>query len=190
MAIYDHKYGELSYFRVYRAWGGKEYQEYVRIKDSKDEQAAYQLAQKLDAQAAKAQHAFYQAQTRSAGYHVRSDGSIKGLRRINVTRDGRAPAEVFELRINVPWDKKIKRTTISIAVHGEEAAFAKSLAKIAHWYELSEDSDAYKGMRATAAFYLQRSNGSVAETVLQRAKSELELLKGGLLNRFKRLKTA
>ena len=56
MAIYDHRYGELSYFRVFRAWGGKEHQEYIRIKRSRD--AAYAKAKEIDARFAKAQKAY------------------------------------------------------------------------------------------------------------------------------------
>lgn len=134
MAIYDHQYGDLSYFRVFRAWGGQEHQEYVRIKRSRD--AAYKKAQEIDARMAKAQKAFIFHQAISPDYHLRSNGQIRGLRRVTVKRKGRNPAEVFELRINVPWEEEIKRTTISISVHGEQKAFLMAVEKICEWYGL------------------------------------------------------
>ncbi|PJF38964.1 MAG: hypothetical protein CUN55_15735, partial [Phototrophicales bacterium] len=97
MAIYDHQYGELSYFRVFRAWGGKEHQEYVRIKRSR--KAAYAKALEIDARLAKAQKAYELERAMSADYHIRDDGHIRGLRRVVVKRKGRKPSEVFELRI-------------------------------------------------------------------------------------------
>ncbi|KZY83924.1 hypothetical protein A3740_22700, partial [Oleiphilus sp. HI0068] len=151
MAIYDHQYGELSYFRVFRAWGGKEHQEYVRIKRSR--KAAYSKAQEIDARFAKAQKAYGLKQALSTEYHIREKGTIRGLRRIVVKRKGRAPADVFELRINVPWEDEIKRTTISIAVHGEEKAFRLSVEKICEWYGLKPRSEAAKAMHECLPAY-------------------------------------
>ncbi len=186
MAIYDHKYGELSYFRVFRAWGGKEYQEYVRIKRSR--KAAYAKAQEIDARLARAQHEYCVAQAQLPEYHVRDDGSVRGLRRVTVTRKGRTPAEVFELRINVPWEKDIKRTTISIAVHGEQKAFQLAIEKIALWYGLAPDSLAVQAMQSAFVHYRSRTEdaANVAELALKKAKDEIGQLRDGLLKSFKR----
>jgi len=131
MAIYDHKYGELSYFRVFRAWGGEEHQEYVRIKRSRN--AAYTKAKEIDARFERAQKAYCLEQALLPEYHVRPEGHIRGLRRVLVKRKGRSPSDVFELRVNVPWESQIKRTTISISVHGAEKAFKLSVDKICEW---------------------------------------------------------
>lgn len=138
MAIYDHQYGDLSYFRVFRAWGGQEYQEYVRIKRSRD--AAYKKAQEIDTRLAKAQKTFMNEQALSPSYHIRSNGQIRGLRRVRVSRKGRNPIEVFELRINVPWRDEIKRTTLSIAEHGEHKAFSLALEIIYQCYTIKPRS--------------------------------------------------
>ncbi len=187
MAIYDHKYGDLSYYRVFRAWGGKEYQEYVRIRKSK--QAAYAKAKKIDERLAKQQQAFCIKQAKSSEYHIRKEGGVRGLRRITVHRKGRSPADVFELRINVPWDKDIKRTTISVAVHGEAKAFEQAIDRICEWYELDADSDARAAMMAQFPAYSeagQRDVAQVAELAIQKAKDEFEHLRQGLVNSFKR----
>ena len=80
MAIYDHKYGNLPYYRVFRAWGGTEYQEYVRIKRSK--KAAYAKAKVIDERLARRQKAYYTAQAYTTAFHMRPDGRIRGVRRI------------------------------------------------------------------------------------------------------------
>jgi len=200
MAIYDHQYGELSYFRVFRAWGGKEHQEYVRIKRSR--KAALAKAEEIDARFAKAQKAFGLKQTLLPDYHIRPDGHIRGLRRIVVKRKGRTPSEVFELRINVPWEDEIRRTTISIAVHGEQKAFQLSVDKICEWYGLKQKSDVAQAIRACSGNYAkkleepkiaalssnreQQESHAVAELVIQKARHELSSLTGGFMKGLKR----
>lgn len=151
MAIYDHKYGDLPYYRVFRAWGGTEYQEYVRIKRSK--KAAYSKAKAIDEKLAERQKAYYTAQAYTKEFHMRPDGRIRGVRRITVRRKGRTPTEVFELRINIPWEDDIRRTTLSIDVHGVEKAFNMAVEKVAEWYGLANDSDAKKAMKASLPVY-------------------------------------
>jgi hypothetical protein len=211
MAIYDHKYGDLSYFRVFRAWGGEERQEYVRIKRSRN--AAYKKAQEIDARFEKAQKAHCLEQALLPEYHVRSDGHIRGLRRVLVKRKGRSPADVFELRVNVPWETQIKRTTISIGVHGQEEAFKQSVDKICEWYGLKPRSASKQAMMACSTLYWQKDvmkdeqetglkkensmklveseldeslSSSVAEQAYQKAKDEIASLRGGLLKNIKR----
>jgi len=197
MAIYDHKYGELSYFRVFRAWGGEEHQEYVRIKRSRN--AAYTKAKEIDARFEKEQKMYCLEQTLLPEYHVRPDGHIRGLRRILVKRKGRTPSDVFELRVNVPWETQIKRTTISIGVHGPDEAFKQSVDKICEWYGLKPRSESKAAMMACSALYLQRVSqmklvesdvdenlSNVAEQAYQKAKEEIASLRGGLLKSIKR----
>lgn len=151
MAIYDHKYGDLPYFRVFRAWGGTEYQEYVRIKRSR--KAAYNKAKAIDEKLAQRQKAYYTAQAYTKEFHMRPDGRIRGVRRIIVRRKGRNPTEVFELRINIPWEDEIRRTTLSIDVHGFEKAFNMAVEKVAEWYGLASDSEAKKAMKGSYDVY-------------------------------------
>jgi len=212
MAIYDHKYGELSYFRVFRAWGGEEHQEYVRIKRSRN--AAYTKAKEIDARFEKAQKAYCLEQALLPEYHVRPDGHIRGLRRVLVKRKGRSPADVFELRVNVPWESQIKRTTISISVHGADKAFKLSVDKICEWYGLKPRSESRAAMFACNALYLQKdvmndeqeqdtdqqisktmrlveselddNLSNVAEQAYQKAKGEIANIRGGFLKSIKR----
>ena len=194
MAIYDHQYGDLSYYRVFRAWGGQEYQEYVRIKRSKE--AALKKTQEIDARLAKAQKAYIAEQTLSPSYHLRSNGQIRGLRRVLVKRKGRSPAEVFELRINVPWEEEIRRTTISISVHGEQKAFLLAIEKISEWYGFKIKSELGQCLQSSLAAYpalhinqnnhAEKESAAVTELVFNKAKTELNNLTDGLFKGLKR----
>jgi|GEM_PF-1046261 len=202
MAIYDHKYGELPYFRVFRAWGGKEHQEYVRIKRSRD--AAYKKAIKIDQELAKRQRAHYMLLAYTVPYHIRSDGRIRGMRYVEICRKGRLKTEVFELRINIPWEEKVRRTTISIKVHGFDNAFKMAIDKIGEWYGLDQQSEIRDAMLETKAAYLSDSlldpleeethsgeDSSLARfknQSVQRAKEEVNALKAGLLNAVKKFR--
>jgi hypothetical protein len=212
MAIYDHQYGELSYFRVFRAWGGEEHQEYVRIKRSRN--AAYTKAKEIDARFEKAQKSYCLEHALLPEHHVRPDGHIRGLRRVLVKRKGRSPVDVFELRVNVPWESQIKRTTISISVHGAEKAFKLSVDKICQWYGLKPRSEPRVAMMACRELYLKKdlmdhgqleslnrellnemklvennadeNLSNVAEQAYQKAKDEIANLRGGFLKSIKR----
>ncbi len=206
MAIYDHKYGELPYFRVFRAWGGVEHQEYVRIKRSRE--AAYKKALKIDEALAKRQRAHYVRLAYTLPYHVRSDGRVRGLRYVEVRRKDRPVTEVFELRINVPWEDNIRRTTISIKVHGFDKSFEMAIDKICEWYGLDIKSDVRQAMIETKYLYLNdASKGGKVEpkavseneekTVLtrlknesvKRAKDEVSAIKEGLLSAMKKFRS-
>lgn len=182
MAIYDHKYGDLSYFRVYRSWGGKEYQEYVRIKGGR--KAAYAKAKEIDERLAEAQLLYTKERASEPDYHIRDNGSIRGLRRITVTRKGRAPVDVFELRVNVPWEKAVKRTTISISVHGEEKGYQMAIEKICEWYGLDKGSLACDAMMNCFSHY--KESGTVADMAIQKAKDEISHFTDSLVKGFKR----
>lgn len=200
MAIYNHQYGDLSYYRVFRAWGGQEHQEYIRIKRSRD--AAYKKALEVDARLAKAQKAFTVQQALSPSYHLHSNGQVRGLRRIIVKRKGRNPTEAFELRINVPWEEDIRRTTISISVHGEQKAFLLAIEKICEWYGLKVKSELGQRLQSSLSAYapldieasleegsgktLQNESSAVTELVIKKAKSEFNNLTDGLFKGLKR----
>jgi len=172
MAIYDHKYGDLPYFRVFRAWGGTEYQEYVRIKRSR--KAAYNKAKAIDEKLAQRQKAYYTAQAYTKEFHIRSDGRVRGVRRIIVRRKGRNPTEVFELRINIPWEDEIRRTTLSIDVHGFEKAFAMAVEKVAEWYGLASDSEAKKAMKGAYDVYRLQTDPQTNSDKADKQQTESE----------------
>jgi|TARA_R110002049_G_scaffold5290_7_gene37146 hypothetical protein len=200
MAIYNHQYGDLSYYRVFRAWGGQEHQEYIRIKRSRD--AAYKKALEVDERLAKAQKAFTAQQALSPSYHLRENGQIRGLRRIIVKRKGRNPSEAFELRINVPWEDDIRRTTISISVHGEQKAFLLAIEKICEWYGLKVKSELGQSLQSSLSAYTPLNTKSAAEPssdktlpnepaavtdlVIKKAKSEFTNLTDGIFKGLKR----
>jgi len=185
MPIYDHKYGGLDYFRVYRSWGGKEHQEYIRI--GSDRKAARREAQAIEKRLTEQYEQYLRERVKTAEYHVRADGSIKGLRRVRVERDARAPVDVLELRVNVPWADKVQRTTISITAHGFEDAFAQAVAKIRDWYELGDDSEAVVTMRECDSHYGNSSEVGALKVVAHKAKNELDSLTQGVFKGLKKL---
>ena len=151
MAIYEHHFNELPYYRIFRAWGGTEYQEYVRIKRSK--KAAYKKAEIIDERLSKRQRAYILQMALTPEFHIHKNGKVRGLRRITVKRAGREDTEVFELRINVPWTANINRTTVSVKVHGAQNAFNKCIDLIIEWYGLTPQSDVVKAIRDTYPLY-------------------------------------
>lgn len=183
MAIYDHKYGELSYYRVFRAWGGQEHQEYVRIKD--DPKAAYAEAKAIDEKLAAQQLAHARDRAQQVDYHIHADGHIRGLRRVTVTRKGRQPTEVFELRINVPWREQVKRTTISMAVHGPEKAFDLAIQRICDFYDLAPEGETAQALSASRKIYLPELEEGIGQAI-SKARNELSQLTEGLLKGFRR----
>jgi len=185
MPIYDHNYGGLDYFRVYRSWGGKEYQEYVRIGD--DRKQARRRAEEIEQRLAEEHEVYLRNLVREPDFHVRADGSIKGLRRATVERDNRLPVDVLELRINVPWADKVRRTTVSINTHGFDEAFYQSVSKIRDWYELDESAPAVKAMRASSAFYAQEGEFGAIRSVAQKAQNELGVITQGVLKGLNRV---
>lgn len=186
MAIYDHQYGGLDYLRVYRSWGGKEFQEYIRIKDSRAE--AMKLAKEIEARLEQEYQEHVRAEVARPDYHVRKDGSIRGVRRVLVERANRAPSDVFELRINVPWKDKVKRTTVAISVHGFEHAFEQVIERVCGWYELPVDGEVAQAMRACGSHYqTSKEAPGLANMAISRARSELDHLAGGFVRGLKRL---
>jgi len=183
--IYDHKYGGLDYFRVYRSWGGQEFQEYVRIGEDKD--AARKEAEAIETRFAQEYEVYQRERAAQPEFHVRDDGSIRGLRRVSVERGSRATVEVLELRINVPWLKSIKRTTVSISTHGFESAFQQSVEKICEWYELDKQSLAAKAMRTCDAYYANGDEISALRSVSHKARHELDNITQGVFKGLRKL---
>lgn len=169
MAITEHIVNQTPYYRIYRAWGRNEHQEYVRIKRSKA--VAYKKALIIDERLATGQKAYFFNLALSPEYHIRDDGRVRGLRRIIVKKSDRADAEVFELRINIPWqENKINRTTISIPIHGLQGAFDKCVDLIAEWYDFTPNSDVIKAIRET--FKVYEGGGDTSNSAAEKNSSD------------------
>lgn len=186
MPIYDHSYGGLEYFRVYRSWAGQEFQEYVRIGENREQ--ARKEAEQIERALEQKYQKHVRDQVAQQDYHVREDSSIKGLRRVLVERANRAPADVFELRVNVPWHNKVKRTTISISTHGFEKAFELAIDKVCDWYELDTSSGAANAMYASSLYYEQSSDHGALLHVAHKAKAELESLTTSVFKGLRKLR--
>ena len=85
---------------------------------------------------------------------------------MQVKRKGRNPIEVFELRINVPWREEIKRTTLSIAVHGEHKAFTMALDIIFECYSIKPRSELAQALQSCFSAYASEASNRTLEQAL------------------------
>ena len=144
MSITLFKDGTREYYRITRAWGGNEHQDYVRIEN--DPAKAYEKALEIDNRLKTAQNAFFLRQQISEERYFHADGKIVGLSKVLNQRKGRTPAWEFKLRIKVPNEKSPRFTTISIDKHGVDKAFSLAVDKICEWNGLDRHSDIRKSL--------------------------------------------
>ena len=166
MSITLFKDGTREYFRITRAWDGKEHQDYVRIE--KNREKAYQKALEIDNRLKKGQDAFLLRQQISAERYFHNDGKIVGLSKVYNRRKGRTPAWEFKLRIKVPNEKRARFTTISIDRHGIDKAFSLAIDKICEWNGLDRHSDIRKSLLLARKHY----TGNVEEEALLALKNK------------------
>ena len=151
MGITVLKDGSREYYRITKAWDGREIQKYVRIgKDRKRaEREARALQESLD-QRYKA-HLGLKA-LRGEGV-VHEDGRVVGLQIQSRSRAGRKDWQEFKIRIKLP-DKPAKHKTVSVGAHGIEKAFDIAIERICDIRNIEIGSDPYKKMMLAKALYL------------------------------------
>jgi len=154
--------GTREYFRITRAWGGKEHQDYVRIENDNDRDRAYAKAQEIDDKLKTGQTAYFLRQQISEERYFHEDGKIVGLSKVLNRRKGRSPAWEFKLRIKIPNEKRPRFTTISIDRHGVDKAFSLAIDKICEWNSLDKHSEIRKSLLLAREHY----TGQVDEKVL------------------------
>ncbi|PCJ46644.1 MAG: hypothetical protein COA99_02225 [Moraxellaceae bacterium] len=151
MGITVLKDGSREYYRITKAWDGKEIQKYVRIgKDRKrSEKEARALQESLD-QRYKA-HLELKA-LRGDGV-VHEDGRVVGLQLQSRSRAGRKDWQEFKIRIKLP-DKPAKHKTVSVGAHGIEKAFDIAIERICGIRNIELRSDPHKKMLLAKPLYM------------------------------------
>lgn len=134
--------GDRKYFRVTRAWGGKEYQDYVRIKRS--ESKAYAEAQEIDNKLKVRQAAYQLRQQKSVSRFFHANGKVVGLSKVLSKRKGRKDRWEFKLRVNLPNEPKPRFTAIGINKYGFDQAFQLAIDKICEWHGIDKHSEIRK----------------------------------------------
>ncbi|MCG8316887.1 MAG: hypothetical protein MI976_27025 [Pseudomonadales bacterium] len=135
--------GDREYYRVTKAWDGKETQKYVRIGRNKEK--ALRLARALEESLGQRQAASKQRKKLQGEGVIHEDGRIVGLQLVNRTRAGRKPWQEFKIRVKEP-DKPAKFKTVSVTAHGLKKAFRLSVERICELRDIPFSSELYKRM--------------------------------------------
>ncbi|MCG8613663.1 MAG: hypothetical protein MI864_24390 [Pseudomonadales bacterium] len=165
MGITVFKDGERRYFRVTKAWNGKEHQVYVRI--GRSEKKALKEAHKVEADLELRRKAYIERKKLSGEGLIHEDGRIVGLQLQTRHREGRKPCTEFKIRVKEP-DKKAIFKSVSVNSHGLEVAFDKAVEKICDIRDIALGSDVHKRLLASKAIYLDEG-----EKLLTDADSEV-----------------
>jgi hypothetical protein len=118
-----------EYWKVYRKWGNEKAQRYFRV-DKPNERESLKKAQTEDQSLRSRQRAYLSRKVFDLDYHIQSDGKLRGVRRVTVIREGRKPAECFQVRVKLPWEDRPDFTSVSIEKRGVLEAFNQ----VVEWY--------------------------------------------------------
>ena len=153
MGVKLHPKTNPTCYRIYRAWGGKEYQRYVPLNGNPER--ARKQAEEVDAKFIQSQEAYKLRMTLATNSLFHPDGSVIGLSRVVCRREGRSPNEQFKLRIKIPAKEKLYFTTISISHHGFDAAYALVVDKICEWRGIDRYAEERRSLLKAKKFYME-----------------------------------
>lgn len=142
----------IDYWKVYRRWGGETAQRYFRV-DQPNEIKSLKKAQAEDESLQARQRAYYARQVFDPAYHLLENGQLRGVRRVTVSREGRKPTEVFQVRIKLPWEDKPLFTSVSIDKHGVDEAHRLVVQWYCDQYGFDERSQMRSVLRETLTAY-------------------------------------
>lgn len=143
--------GDREYYRVTKAWDGKETQKYVRIGRNKEK--ALKLAKALEESLGQRQAASKQRKKLQGEGIIHEDGRVVGLQLVNRTREGRKPWQEFKIRVKEPG-KAAKFKTVSVTAHGLKKAFELSIERICQLRDIELNSELHKRMLGSYVEYL------------------------------------
>lgn len=143
--------GDREYYRVTKAWDGKETQKYVRIGRNKEK--ALKLAKALEESLGQRQAASKQRKKLQGEGIIHEDGRVVGLQLVNRTREGRKPWQEFKIRVKEPG-KAAKFKTVSVTAHGLKKAFELSVKRICELRDIPLSSELHKRMLESYAEYM------------------------------------
>lgn len=167
MGITLHQDGDREYYRVTKAWNGKEIQRYVRIRKSKEK--AFKEALAMEESLSQRQNAARERR-RLAGLGVlHEDGRVIGLQLLYRTREGRKPWLEFKMRVKEPG-KEVRFKTVSVPAHGIEKAFDIAVERICELRGVPLGSDLHDKMQGAKGIYLED-----AKDLMRKADPEVRL---------------
>ena len=143
--------GDREYYRVTKAWDGKETQKYVRIGRNKEK--ALRMAKALEESLGQRQAASKQRKKLQGEGVIHEDGRIVGLQLVNRTREGRKPWQEFKIRVKEP-NKPARFKTVSVTAHGLRKAFQLSVERICSLRDIPVNSELHKRMLEAYEEYL------------------------------------
>ena len=156
-----------DYWKVYRRWNDRTTQKYFRA-DQPNERESLKKAQKEDETLRIRQWAFLARQVFDLSYHILPNGTMRGVRRVTVVREGRAPKEVFQMRAKAPWEKRAFYNSVSIDHHGVDQAFARVVDWYCNVYGFDKLSEMRPALRALVSAYKSKlSLKALPETVTE-----------------------
>lgn len=161
--------GDREYYRVTKAWDGKETQKYVRIGRNKEK--AFKLAKALEESLGQRQAASKLRKKLQGEGVIHEDGRIVGLQLVNRTRDGRKPWQEFKIRVKEAG-KPARFKTVSVLAHGLKKAFQLSVDRICELRDIPINSELYKRMLESYECYLMDAAAIHANLVGQEVLSE------------------
>jgi len=163
MGITVLKDGCREYFRITKAWEGKEIQKYVRI--GKDRKKAEKQAMALDATLAQRFKAHQILRQMRGDGVLHDDGRVVGLQLQKRTRKGRKDWQEFKIRIKLP-DMPAKHKTVSIGAHGIDKAFDIAVERICELRDIELGSELHQQMMSAKDFYVAEGGCSEARQLV------------------------
>jgi len=163
MGITVLKDGCREYFRITKAWEGKEIQKYVRI--GKDRKKAEKEAVALDATLAQRFKAHQMLRQMRGDGVLHEDGRVVGLQLQKRTRKGRKDWQEFKIRIKLP-DMPAKHKTVSIGAHGIDKAFDLAVVRICALRDIELNSELHQQMMSAKDFYVSESGAGEARKLV------------------------
>lgn len=143
--------GDREYYRVTKAWDGKETQKYVRIGRNKEK--ALKLAKALEESLGQRQAASRQRKKLQGEGIIHTDGRVVGLQLVNRTRAGRKPWQEFKIRVKEPG-KAAKFKTVSVTAHGLRKAFELAVERICTLRDIPLHSELHARMLDSYSEYI------------------------------------
>ncbi|OUS26703.1 hypothetical protein A9Q99_15870 [Gammaproteobacteria bacterium 45_16_T64] len=168
MGITVLKDGSREYYRITKAWDGKEIQKYVRI--GKDRKRAEREAKALQESLDQRYKAHLELKALRGEGVVHDDGRVVGLQIQSRSRAGRKDWQEFKIRIKLP-DKPAKHKTVSVGAHGIEKAFDIAIERICDIRNIEVGSDPYKKMMMAKPLYMP--NDLIGSSLLSDEPEEL-----------------
>lgn len=147
-------------YRVRRVVNGKQYQEYFSLKcegirlQGQAQTAVEQAALRRDAELAQLQEKI--RKQLKADRCFKSDGSIRGVKYLLITKENGVVTPVFQLTIASELERRFFCTTISLNAHGCEEAWRKAIEIYAKHKVITKSSNLFRRLLNAKSHYIPK----------------------------------